>query len=174
LSKLLPKLYLDSIKNIDIQKLKEEGIKVFFCDLDNTLSPYDVKYPGNDIIQWVRMAKENGITVYIISNNSKKRVTNYCEKLKIEFIYCALKPLTICYRKACKQLGVKPTECCMIGDQIFTDVWSANKAGVYSILVKKISDKESTLTKFKRRMEKRILERYENERKSSVFDRKSD
>lgn len=31
-----------------------------------------------------------------------------------------------------------------VGDQLFTDVWGANRTGLYSILVKPINPKEET------------------------------
>ena len=44
----------------------------------------------------------------------------------------------------------------LIGDQLFTDVWGANRAGVTSILVNPISDKEDKFVAFKRHIEKFI------------------
>jgi hypothetical protein len=44
-----------------------------------------------------------------------------------------------------------------VGDQIFTDVWGANMAGIYSILVKPIHPKEEIQIVLKRYLEKIVL-----------------
>ena len=46
------------------------------------------------------------------------------------------------------------------GDQIFTDVWGANKAVIYSILVKPIHPKEEIQIVLKRYPEKIVLASY--------------
>ena len=34
-----------------------------------------------------------------------------------------------------EDLGLKPSECCMVGDRLYTDIEMADRAGVYGILV---------------------------------------
>jgi predicted HAD superfamily phosphohydrolase YqeG len=59
-----------------------------------------------------------------------------------------------------KHLGTDITNTAVIGDQVFTDVWSAKRLGLYAILVKPIKDKTSLFFKSKRALEKPILKRY--------------
>ena len=47
-----------------------------------------------------------------------------------------------------------------IGDQIFTDIWGANRSGIYTILVKPIDKKEEFQIVLKRKLEKIILHFY--------------
>lgn len=47
-----------------------------------------------------------------------------------------------------------------IGDQIFTDIWGANKAGIHSILVKPIAKHEEIQIILKRKLEKIVLGEY--------------
>ena len=47
-----------------------------------------------------------------------------------------------------------------IGDQIFTDIWGANKAGIHSILVKPIAKHEEIQIVLKRKLEKIVLGEY--------------
>ena len=44
-----------------------------------------------------------------------------------------------------------------VGDQIFTDVWGANRAGIYTYLVKQIDKKEEIQIILKRRLEAVVL-----------------
>ena len=47
-----------------------------------------------------------------------------------------------------------------IGDQLFTDVWGARRAGIYSILVKPIHPKEEIQIVLKRYLERIVLHFY--------------
>ena len=44
-----------------------------------------------------------------------------------------------------------------VGDQLFTDVWGANRAGMYSILVKPMNPREEIQIVLKRYLEKPVL-----------------
>ena len=46
---------------------------------------------------------------------------------------------------------------CFIGDQLFTDVYGANRCGIMSILVKPIHPKEEIQIILKRKLEKIVL-----------------
>ena len=59
-----------------------------------------------------------------------------------------------------KHLGTDTSNTAVIGDQVFTDVWSAKRLGLYAILVKPIKDKTSLFFKSKRALEKPILKKY--------------
>ncbi|MBQ8547923.1 MAG: HAD hydrolase-like protein, partial [Lachnospiraceae bacterium] len=52
-----------------------------------------------------------------------------------------------------------------IGDQIFTDMWGANRAGIYTILVKPIGKKEEIQIVLKRYLEKVVLYFYRKNKK---------
>ena len=47
-----------------------------------------------------------------------------------------------------------------VGDQIFTDIWGANRAGIYTILVKPIHPKEEIQIVLKRYLERIVLHFY--------------
>ena len=88
---LKPSVYLDSIKEIDLNALKEQGIKLIICDLDNTLVPHYTKFPTQTAINFVNDVKKAGFDFSIVSNNTSKRVSFFAEKLGIsDFISGAL------------------------------------------------------------------------------------
>ena len=65
-------------------------------------------------------------------------------------------------------MGTDEKNTLFVGDQIFTDVWGANKAGIHSILVKPIHPKEEIQIVLKRYLEKIVLisyRRYMNKKK---------
>ena len=60
-------------------------------------------------------------------------------------------------------VGEKAENCAAVGDQLFTDVWGANRAGIVSILTRPIYEDTVPFIKFKRLLEKPFLKRYEKE-----------
>ena len=59
-----------------------------------------------------------------------------------------------------KNMGTDEKNTLFVGDQIFTDIWGANKAGIYSVLVKPIHPKEEIQIVLKRYLEKIVLAGY--------------
>lgn len=61
-------------------------------------------------------------------------------------------------------MGTTSKTTLFVGDQLFTDVWGAKKAGMKTILVKPIHPKEEIQIVIKRFFEKIVLYFYEKER----------
>ena len=70
-----------------------------------------------------------------------------------------------------ENMGTDEANTLFVGDQIFTDVWGANKAGIYSILVKPIHPKEEIQIVLKRYLEKIVLVSYHRYRKKNGGNR---
>ena len=129
----------DSIYNIDIPALKAAGISLLLADLDNTLVPYGVPLPTDEVCAWNRKLKEAGITLFVLSNNRRpNRPRIFSEGLGVPFIGHAGKPAKWGFIQAMEQMGVTAEQTALVGDQIFTDVLGGNRAGVTTILVKPI------------------------------------
>ena len=82
------------------------------------------------------------------------------EPIQVDYVYNAHKPSTKNYRKAMEIMGTDETNSVFIGDQLFTDVWGANRTGIYSILVKPINPKEEIQIVLKRYLEAIVLAFY--------------
>ncbi len=163
----MPDLYLDDIYGITPAYLKEKGIRAVLLDIDNTLVTYDDPKPTPSVLQWLQALKDNGIEAAFISNNNKERVELFNEDLKLFATWDSGKPSRRCYRAAMKHLGTDVTSTAVIGDQVFTDVWSAKRLGLHAILVKPIKDKTSLFFRSKRALEKPILRRYAKRREKA-------
>ena len=59
-----------------------------------------------------------------------------------------------------KNMELPSEQIAVVGDQIFTDVIGANRAKMFSILVKPINEKDIWVTKIKRPIENRIIQKY--------------
>lgn len=85
----------------------------------------------------------------------------FCDAVDAPYIFKAAKPNPKNYRQAFAEMGTNENTTLFVGDQIFTDVWGANKAGLYSILVKPIHPKEEIQIVLKRYLERIVLYFYQ-------------
>ena len=90
----------------------------------------------------------------------------------VSYIYKAGKPKTGNYKKAMMQMGTDEQNTLFVGDQIFTDVYGANRAGIRTILVKPIHPKEEIQIVLKRYLEKIVLFFYKRYVKKNQEERK--
>lgn len=155
-----PSLYLDSVKNINPMLLKKNNIKGLILDVDNTLIDY-YRNLVDGAEKWCEELKNEGIKCIILSNSNKKRkVEEVAEKLNIDYIMFAKKPLKSGFKRALSKLELKPEEVAVVGDQLFTDVIGAKRMNMFSILVKQVGEKDIFITKLKRPIENAIIRKY--------------
>ena len=155
-----PDIYLDSKYDIDLDSLKEKGIKGLILDIDNTLVPQFTRKITDEAKNWIKDVEERGFSLCILSNAKRPRVDEFTEDLDIFSVHLAKKPLTSGFKRALKEMNLKKEEVAIVGDQIFTDVMGGRIFGIYSILLKPISKDEIKFVKFKRHLEKVVLRRY--------------
>ena len=135
----------------------QNGIRALILDIDNTLAPYEEPEPNERVLAWFSALKENGIVAAFVSNNDHERVSRFNREIGIPMYPKGKKPLKKFMRRAITALGVSPEETAIMGDQIFTDVWGANRAGLYNILVKPLGRDIGFHIYLKRVIEKPIL-----------------
>ena len=126
----MPNDYVQSVFQIDIEKLANSGFKGIITDLDNTLVGWDVKTPTKEIQEWFKKANDLGLTITIVSNNNEKRVSVFSKDLDVDFIFKARKPMGRAFKKAIQHMNIKPEETIVIGDQMLTDVLGGNNNGL--------------------------------------------
>ncbi len=161
---LYPKEYLQSIYEITVDKLKKLNIDTVIFDIDNTLVPYWIKEPDSRLTDFFKNLISHNIKLGVLSNSKEQRSRIFCQNINIPYVYKAKKPSIKGLYKITDMLGSSIDKTMLVGDQIFTDVWCANRAGAYSVLVKQISKKDELLTAPKRPLEKIILRCYIKER----------
>ena len=157
-----PKRYLDSTYDIDFKKEYEKGIRGVIFDVDNTLVPHGAPADERSMQLFLEL-KQLGIETLLLSNNKEPRVKSFAEEVGSTYIFKAGKPSPVNYKKAMERLGTKQDTTLFVGDQLFTDVWGANRAGIKSYLVKPIHPKEEIQIVLKRYLEKIVLFFYKNQ-----------
>ena len=160
-----PDRYVASTYVIDFEKLYEEGVRGIIFDIDNTLVPHGAPADQRAIELFERL-KKIGFHCCLISNNQEPRVKPFADAVHSLYIYDAHKPSTKNYEKAMEQMHTEKGNTIFIGDQMFTDVFGANRTGIPSIMVKKIHWKEEIQIVLKRRLEAIVLIGYRRYRKT--------
>lgn len=148
--------YLNSILDVTVPFLSEKGISGLILDIDNTLIGHNVPLPDENVLKHLRTLEEGGIKLCVVSNNNTQRVKAFCEKIGVSFFVAnALKPRRIGYLRAFNELNLPPSCVGAVGDQVFTDVWGAKRAGCFAILTKPLhKGGEGFLIALKRVLEK--------------------
>ena len=147
-------------RDVTPEALTAAGVTALILDIDNTLAPYEQPEPDDAIRAWLDGMRAAGIRAGFLSNNHGERVTLFNETLGLPVLFDAHKPLTKKARRMIALLGATPQVTVFLGDQIFTDIWTAHRVGARGFLVPPIKDKTDPLTRFKRWLEKGVLRRY--------------
>ena len=153
---LCPSEMAISAYEIDYDQLYRNGFRGIILDIDNTLVPHG-ENASDESVYLINKMKNTGFNLCIISNNDEERVFRFNKNIGLPYVFKALKPSKKGYTKAKEILGCSNDKIICIGDQIFTDIAGANRAGMYSILVKPIDPKEPPFVRFKRLLEKPVF-----------------
>ncbi len=148
-----PDEYLDSAYAIDYEY---RGI---IFDVDNTLVPHGAPQDERSLRLFSRL-KKLGFQCCFLSNNKRERVESFNRPVGQKFIENAHKPSVKNYERAMNLMGTDRKSTVFIGDQLFTDIWGAKRAGIRNILVKPLHPKEEIQIVLKRYLEKIVLHFY--------------
>lgn len=154
-----PDKYVASTYIIDFERLYKEGYRGLIFDIDNTLVPHGAPADDRAVALFARL-KAIGFRCCLISNNQEPRVKMFNRDIGVDYVYDAHKPSTKNYLKAMEIMGTDRSNSLFIGDQLFTDVWGAKRAGIGNILVKPIHPKEEIQIVLKRYLERIVLHFY--------------
>ena len=159
LEQFYPDIYVSSAYEIDFQKYYDSGYRGILFDIDNTLVPHGAPADGRSIAL-IGKLKKMGFRILFLSNNKEPRVKMFNDAVGADYIYKAGKPGIKSYLQAMEILKTDVKTTLFVGDQLFTDVWGARRAGIFSILVQPIDKKEEIQIVLKRYLEKIVLAVY--------------
>jgi len=160
LKKLYPDRYIRSIYDIDLVDLKAAGIKGVILDLDNTIIARNSSVAPSELKLWIEGLKSEDIKACILSNNWKARVSSIASQIELPLVARAAKPRVGAFKRAMQVLGTTSNETVVVGDQIFTDIFGGNLAGLRTILVTPVSNHEAFHTKILRHLERLVMKRW--------------
>lgn len=162
-----PTMYKKDVHAVNYSKLKDMGIKCLIFDLDNTLGLLENKKCPLKTKKLIKSLQDDFL-VFIVSNNTKRRIKPYLEELGIGGVSMSLKPSTRGLRKIKHNYHLKKKEMVIIGDQIVTDILAGKRFKIMTILVDPLGKKDLKITGLNRFFEAKIIKKYE---KRGMFER---
>lgn len=141
----LPDFTATSVGNIDFGVLKKLGVKHLLFDLDQTLrSPYTRKLHPSIITLLNEVNSSKKFKTLCLVSNNQRNLTRYSQPINARVFQpyrkgwrLIRKPNPLFFEYVLGELNAKPTEAVMIGDRLHADVLGGNRAGMYTIYVKR-------------------------------------
>lgn len=164
LERFYPDNEAGSIDSIDFQGLYRSGRRAVIFDIDNTLVPHGAPADPH-AIAFFQGLRDMGFKTMLLSNNKEPRVKSFAQDVGSPYLFKAGKPKAAGYRRAMEEMGSSPADTVFVGDQLFTDIWGAKKAGIVTYLVRPIHPREEIQIVLKRRLEAIVLFFYHRSRK---------
>ncbi len=157
-----PDFYFEKYSDITPEFLLENNIKTLLLDVDNTLAPYEQPDPSEENIAWLDSLTKAGIGYAFVSNNSSdERIKRFNKKIGAPAYAKSGKPFAKRnIERVFATIGGERESAAFVGDQIFTDVCAGKFNGMRAILVPPIKDKKNLFFRFKRALEKPILNEF--------------
>jgi HAD superfamily phosphatase (TIGR01668 family) len=126
--------------NIDLNLLKQNGIKYIISDIDQTIVSQNSNNISKEVLKKIRQIEDifgNKSLCFLTNEYSKTRAKIFCHKYNLIIIDSKeyKKPLPNAFMTAISYFGtnINKSEICFIGDRIFTDIIGANCLGMYTI-----------------------------------------
>lgn len=158
---LTPEFIFRKVEAIHPDFLARQGIKALVLDVDNTLTGDGSQILDDSVQAWLQEMRRAGISLTVVSNNTAERVRPFAERIGLDWVSMACKPLPLGLMVARRRLGVKKHQMAMVGDQIYADRMAAGLYGIPCLLLlpRTPHDKAGSV-KFKRKFEPHWINRY--------------
>ena len=151
-----PGEYADSAYDLPYEEYYARGIRGIIFDIDNTLANHGA--PADErSVRLFACLREIGFATCLLSNNREERVAPFAERVGSEYVSKAGKPGRRGYMRAMEKMGTGRENTLFVGDQLFTDVYGANRCGLRSVLVRPLCPREEIQIVLKRRLEWIVL-----------------
>lgn len=165
---LLPDIKLERITDISLELLNKFDIKALLLDVDNTMSTHHGTILTDGLTEWISEMQQGGIKLCVLSNSKEKRVAPFAQRIGLQYISLGLKPLPTGYLRGVKILKEKRKNVAIVGDQMFTDILGGRVVGVKTILLTPIKPEDGWSFKVRRRLEKKVYDKYKLENYKEV------
>lgn len=171
----IPDLVAPSFTAIDFSAALSEGRRFLCLDLDNTLLPQKGHQVPESVARQLHTLRQSGqveemclISNVIFPGHRLTRLHRLARELEIPHVvpgfFWNRKPMASPFLQALRLLQARPSQCVMVGDQIYSDILGGNRLGMYTVWVLPMaSDHWSTLLTGRRRREARLLRQLERQ-----------
>jgi len=148
---LRPDHYVRTVTGITPEWLRSRRIEALILDLDNTLTGWRDRDVPRTVREWMNAVQASGVRLLVLTNcRSIRRVREVEKRLGIPAIGWASKPRRRGFIRALEALACPPDRVAVVGDQTYTDILGARRAGLCSILVDRLTPNEFVLNRIGR------------------------
>lgn len=156
---LTPVFLLPDVFALTDDFLAQNRIEGIIFDIDNTLVGYRTPRPTEKVLALLEHLRAQKIQLAIVSNNKRARVELFAEGLGIPAYHRSAKPLRFVLNRVRRRMGLPAGRIALVGDQVYTDALGGNRAGMITVLVEPIDQKETFFFRLKRRLEEPVIAR---------------
>lgn len=150
-----PDYNLKSIYDIDLDELKNQGIKAMLFDLDSTLMASKSGTYTDETYSFIRNVEEKFFIAIVSNNKNPEYMKKVREITHFPILFEACKPRTGVVSKFLKEHNLEPKDCVLVGDRPLTDILCGKNLGCKTILVDSITaDTEAKIVRFVRWLER--------------------
>ena len=160
MSLITPQHLFLNVTRITLPFLKRNGIKGLVLDVDNTLTGHGSQELPPKVEKWLKDMKQGGILLMLASNNTKKRVAPFANRLGLDYVSFSCKPAPLWLLRARHQWGLPKSAIALVGDQLFTDQLAGSLYGARVLVVRPMYHDPKPTVRLKRKLEKPFLLRY--------------
>jgi len=154
-----PHEYMESVFSIDYDKLYNKGYRGIIFDIDNTLVHHG-EDSTKEVDNLFNTIHNMGFKTVLLSDNSEERIKRFLKNIDSPYIHEANKPNVNGFLKAVEIMNIKKEEALVVGDQIFRDIYGANKSKIANVLVKYMRKNDKEKIGIRRHIEKVVLKLY--------------
>lgn len=155
---LKPDFNLKNIYEIDLEVLKQLGIKAIFFDLDSTIMVSKSGEYHEKTEQWLAKVDKD-FFIAVFTNNKKSRYLEQVRSISnFQIIGNASKPSIKAMKQFLPKINMTPSQIAIVGDRPLTDILAGKRLGAMTILVDSINaDNEGWPTRLVRWLERRFI-----------------
>ncbi len=147
---LVPHRVCKRLSDFPFTELRDAGYRYALLDLDNTIAPDRAREPNDYSYRVISLLKDAGFDCCLVSNAKSTRSESFARTLGISFVDYAAKPSPKGIIRAIERMNAVPEQTVLFGDQLFTDILAAKRAGIFSVFVEPYDKKEIFYVKLKR------------------------
>jgi hypothetical protein len=153
-----PDLIKPQLSEVSIDWIKSNNFDFVILDVDNTMVIKGTDFIDEITDKWLIELKNSCNTILICSNNTRSVAYRLAKRYSCYGFNLALKPFKVKVNQFLKKNKIQYRNACVIGDQLFTDIWLGKRMGMHTVLIQSNYRKDYGLTKLFRLVENKLLE----------------
>ena len=142
-----PNMKLNNVTELDLELLKklknEYNIRALIVDVDETLRTNSKSIPKCNK-KWLEYMKKE-FQICVISKGYDEKVKHFFEQMNIKYSGFHLISKRKSFKEATKEMGLKPENVLVIGDDAISDIYAGNKCGMLTAIVEQVIEEEEDL-----------------------------